>query len=119
MLRASGWGFFLRARGRTIMTTSVSPTTFALDERARGETPLPSWNESPTKQSLINFVREVSTTGDPQFVKPEDRIAVFDNDGTLWSEQPMPFQLAFIFDRLRALAPQHPEWKDKPLYAAV
>jgi hypothetical protein len=101
------------------MTTFVSPTALALDERARGETALPSWNEGPTKQSIINFVREVSATGGPQFVKPEDRIAVFDNDGTLWSEQPMYFQLAFVFDRLKALAPQHPEWKDKPLYAAV
>jgi phosphoglycolate phosphatase-like HAD superfamily hydrolase len=61
----------------------------------------------------------VTTTGHPQFVKPEERIAVFDNDGTLWSEQPMYFQFAFVLDRLKALAPQHPEWKDKPLYAAV
>jgi phosphoglycolate phosphatase-like HAD superfamily hydrolase len=61
----------------------------------------------------------VTKTGDPRFVKPEERIAVFDNDGTLWSEMPAYFQLAFVFDRVKALAPQHPEWKDKPLYAAV
>jgi len=61
----------------------------------------------------------VTATGDPQFVKPEARIAVFDNDGTLWSEQPMMFQFAFAIDRLKALAPQHPEWKDKKTLAAV
>jgi len=61
----------------------------------------------------------VTTSGGPSFVKPEERIAVFDNDGTLWSEQPFYFQLAFVFDRMKTMAPQHPEWKDNPLYAAV
>jgi phosphoglycolate phosphatase-like HAD superfamily hydrolase len=61
----------------------------------------------------------VTAAGGPEFVKPEQRIAVFDNDGTLWSEQPMYFQLAFVLDRLKAMAPQHPEWKDNPLVAAV
>ena len=97
----------------------MSPTTLASEERAQAEAPLPSWNEGPTKQNILNFVRRVTTTGDAHFVKPEERIAVFDNDGTLWSEMPAYFQLAFVFDRLKALAPQHPEWKDKPLYAAV
>ena len=60
-----------------------------------------------------------ATIGGPQFVKPEERIAVFDNDGTLWSEQPFYFQLVFVLDRMKALAPQHPEWKDNPLYSAV
>jgi phosphoglycolate phosphatase-like HAD superfamily hydrolase len=80
---------------------------------------LPSWNEGPTKQSVVDFVRVVTTAGGPQFVKPEERIAVFDNDGTLWSEQPGYFQFAFVLDRLKAMAPQHPEWKDNPLLAAV
>jgi phosphoglycolate phosphatase-like HAD superfamily hydrolase len=84
-----------------------------------GSDPLPSWNESPTKQSVINFVRGVTTAGDPRFVKSEERIAVFDNDGTLWSEMPFYFQFAFVLDRMKAMAPQHPEWKDNPLYAAV
>ncbi len=101
------------------MTTSVSPTSLALDEHARGDTQLPSWNEGPAKQSILSFIREVTTIGNPQFVKPEERVAVFDNDGTLWSEQPTYFQLAFVIDRLKAMAPQHPEWKDNPLYAAV
>jgi hypothetical protein len=101
------------------VTTAVNPTTLAFEEYAKGEAPLPSWNEGSTKQSIMSFVRGVTTTGDVHFVKPEERIAVFDNDGTLWSERPAYFQLAFVFDRLKALAPQHPEWKDKPLYAAV
>jgi phosphoserine phosphatase len=81
--------------------------------------PLPSWNEGSTKKSILEFVRGVTTAGGPSFVKPEERIAVFDNDGTLWSEQPIAFQLAFVFDRLKAMAPRHPEWKDNPLFMAV
>src|SRR5271170_4707979 len=103
----------------TIMTTVISPTTRELGEYPSGQAPLPSWNEGSAKQSIIDFVRSVTTAGHPQFVKPEERIAVFDNDGTLWSEMPAYFQLAFVFDRLKALFPQHPEWKDKPLYTAV
>ncbi len=101
------------------MTTSISPTTLASEEQAHAEGSLPSWNEGSAKQSIINFVRRVTTTGDDHFVKPEERVAVFDNDGTLWSEMPAYFQLAFTFDRLKVLAPQHPEWRDNPLYAAV
>jgi phosphoserine phosphatase len=85
----------------------------------RSGDPLPSWNEGSTKQNILNFVREVTTLGDPHFVQPEERIAVFDNDGTLWSEQPFYFQFAFVLDRMKAMAPQHPEWTDNPLYAAV
>ena len=84
-----------------------------------GSDPLPSWNEGSTKQSILDFVRGVTTAGDPLFVKPEDRIAVFDNDGTLWSEQPLYFQLMFALDRIKVLAPQHPEWKDKEPFASL
>jgi len=101
------------------MTAPMSPPILAFGEYAQGQAPLPSWNEGSAKQSIVNFVRAVTTAGGPQFVKPEERIAVFDNDGTLWSEQPMYFQLAFVLDRLKAMAPQHPEWKDNPLVAAV
>jgi phosphoglycolate phosphatase-like HAD superfamily hydrolase len=94
-------------------------TTLESVEHTQGRAPLDSWNAGAAKESILNFVRGVTTSGDPQFVKPEERIAVFDNDGTLWSEQPMYFQLAFVLDRLKAMAPQHPEWKDKPLVAAV
>jgi len=98
------------------MMTLTSPTTLAF---GAGPAPLPSWNEGPTKQSILNFVREVTTAGSPQFVIPEERIAVFDNDGTLWCEMPFYIQLAFVFDRMKAMAPQHPEWKDNLIYAAV
>jgi len=70
-----------------------------------------SWNEGPAQAAITSFVARVTTEGGPDFVPPADRIAVFDNDGTLWAEQPMYFQLAFALDRVKALAPQHPEWK--------
>jgi phosphoglycolate phosphatase-like HAD superfamily hydrolase len=75
--------------------------------------PLPSWNDGPAKQSIISFVEKVTKPGSPDFVPVPERIAVFDNDGTLWAEQPLYFQLVFAFDRVKALAPQHPEWKEK------
>jgi len=101
------------------MTTSISPTALELGEYPPGQDPLPSWNEGSAKQSILDFVRGVTTAGDVHFVKTDARIAVFDNDGTLWSEMPAYFQLAFVFDRLKVLAPQHPEWRDNPLYSAV
>ena len=106
-------------KAKTIVTTTISPTILAPGEYAIEQDPLPSWNEGPTKQSIVDFVRGVTTAGGPHFVKLEERIAVFDNDGTLWSEQPIYFQFAFVLDRMKAMAPQHPEWKDNPLYAAV
>jgi hypothetical protein len=81
--------------------------------------PLPSWNEGKNKQSIINFVNEVTDEKLSNFVKPGDRIATFDNDGTLWSEQPYYFQLQFALDRVKVLAPEHPEWNDNPLFKAV
>lgn len=78
---------------------------------AQTQDPLPSWNETATKAAIIEFVEKVSSKGSPDFVPPEDRIATFDNDGTLWCEQPIYTQLAFAFDRVKALAPEHPEWK--------
>jgi phosphoserine phosphatase len=81
--------------------------------------PLPSWNDGPAKQSLIDFVTKVTTDSGPDYVKPEDRIATFDNDGTLWAEQPMYVQAQFLIDRVRALAPQHPEWQTKEPFAAL
>jgi hypothetical protein len=80
--------------------------------------PLPSWNEGPTRHAIVAFVTGVTTKGD-RYVAPAERIAVFDNDGTLWSEQPMYVQLAFALDRVKELAPQHPEWKEKQPFKAV
>jgi len=80
---------------------------------------LPSWNEGQTKQSIVEFVQKVTDQASEQFVPAPDRIAVFDNDGTLWSEQPYYFQLAFALDRIKDLAPEHPEWKVKQPFKAV
>ncbi|MGZ8416554.1 MAG: haloacid dehalogenase-like hydrolase, partial [Methyloceanibacter sp.] len=81
--------------------------------------PLPSWNDGATKQSIIDFVTKVTTEGGPDFVKPEERIATFDNDGTLWIEQPMYNQFVFAMDEVKAQANQHPEWKDKEPFKSV
>ena len=81
--------------------------------------PLPTWNEGQVKQSIISFVEAVTVETSPDFIKSADRIAVFDNDGTLWAEQPYYFQLQFAIDRVKALAPEHPEWKENKLIQAV
>lgn len=81
--------------------------------------PLPSWNEGPAKKSITDFVSAVTTETSADFIKPADRIAVFDNDGTLWAEQPYYFQLQFALDRVKELAPKHPEWKKNPVLHAV
>lgn len=91
------------------LTTSVAQTT----------DPLPSWNDGKTKQAIVNFVAKVTKEGSPDFVPVAGRIATFDNDGTLWAEQPIYFQFAFALDRVKALAPQHPEWKDKEPFASL
>jgi len=81
--------------------------------------PLPSWNDGPAKQSIISFVEKVTKEGSPAFVPPAERIATFDNDGTLWCEQPLPVQLYFVLDRVKALAPQHPEWTTQEPFASL
>ena len=80
---------------------------------------LPSWNDGVAKQAIIDFVKRVAQNGSPNFISPAERIVVFDNDGTLWAEQPFYFQGLFVFDHVRALAPRHPEWKDKQPFKAV
>ena len=81
--------------------------------------PLPSWNDTPTKQAIVAFVESVATEGSPDFVPPAERIATFDNDGTLWSELPIYFQLQFAIDRVKATAAEHPEWKTQQPFQAV
>jgi len=75
--------------------------------------PLPSWNDSPSKKAIVDFVAKVTQAGGPDFVPVSERIATFDNDGTLWAEQPIYVQAAFALDRVKALASQHPEWKQQ------
>jgi phosphoglycolate phosphatase-like HAD superfamily hydrolase len=86
---------------------------------ARAADPLPSWNDGPAKQSIVTFVEKVTTPGSPDFVPVAERIATFDNDGTLWSEKPLPVQVYFALDRVKTLAPQHPEWKTKEPFASI
>ena len=80
---------------------------------------LPSWNDGKAKQSITAFVEKVTTPGSVDFMPVPARIATFDNDGTLWCEKPLPVQLYFAFDRVRALAPQHPEWQTKEPFASI
>ena len=81
--------------------------------------PLASWNDGTAKQAIVDFVAAVTDTGGPDYVPPAERIAVFDNDGTLWSEKPAYFQLLFAIDHIKVLAPQHPEWKTQQPFKAV
>jgi hypothetical protein len=81
--------------------------------------PLPSWNDGPAKQSIIAFVEKVTKPGSSDFVPVSERIATFDNDGTLWCEEPLPVQLFFVIDRVKALAPQHPEWTTTEPFASL
>ncbi len=81
--------------------------------------PLPSWNDGDVKQSIVDFVDRVTNPASPDFVPEAERIATFDNDGTLWAEQPLYFQLFFAIDRVKALAPEHPEWAEQQPFKAV
>jgi phosphoglycolate phosphatase-like HAD superfamily hydrolase len=92
---------------------------FAFGAAARAGDPLPSWNDRPTKQAIVAFVDKVTKDGSPDFVKPDDRIATFDNDGTLWVEQPIYTQVMFAFDRVAAVAKDKPELKDVEPFKAI
>ena len=95
-----------------IAAAVVATSAFAAD-------PLPSWSETGPKKAIVQFVQTVTNKNSPDFVPREKRIAAFDNDGTLWAEQPLYFQFFFAMDRIKALAPQHPEWNTKEPYASV
>ncbi|MGI0486783.1 HAD family hydrolase, partial [Pantanalinema rosaneae CENA516] len=92
---------------------SPFPTSLSMTD------PLPSWNDGVAKQAILDFVAKVTTPNCSSFVPPSDRIAVFDNDGTLWVEQPLYVQAFFVFDRVQQLAPQHPEWQTQEPFASV
>jgi hypothetical protein len=100
-------------------TIAVLTIAFASLTTARAQDPLPSWNDTAPKKAIVSFVEKVTKEGSPDFVPPAERIATFDNDGTLWCEKPLPVQLFFTLDRVKALAPQHPEWKTKEPFASV
>ncbi|MGI9521528.1 MAG: haloacid dehalogenase-like hydrolase, partial [Hyphomicrobiaceae bacterium] len=86
---------------------------------AVAQDPLPSWNDGAAKSEIINFVTAVTTRDGPDYVTPAERIATFDNDGTLWGEQPVYVQLAFALDRIKAMAPDRPEWQHTEPFKSV
>lgn len=94
-----------------VLITAFAAGAFADD--------LPSWNDTAPKQAIVDFVDRTTRAGSPDYVEPSERIAVFDNDGTLWAEQPIYFQLAFAIDRIAALAPQHPDWEQKQPFKGI
>jgi hypothetical protein len=96
-----------------LLTWALSPTALAQAD------PLPSWNDGTSKARIVAFVEAVTKTGGKDFVAPAERIAVFDNDGTLWAEQPVYFQAMFIRDRVKALAANNPKWKTQQPYASL
>jgi hypothetical protein len=104
---------------RLFLATATALFLFCTTSTAHPADPLPSWNDGKSKQSIVAFVEKVTTNGSPDFVAPDNRIATFDNDGTLWAEQPMYFQLLFALERVKTLAPQHPEWKDQEPFASL
>jgi phosphoserine phosphatase len=102
------------ARAATVILIAASSTGPSLAQE-----PLPSWNDTAPRKAIVAFVERVTKQGSPDFVPPAERIATFDNDGTLWAEQPLYFQILFAIDRVKALAPQHPEWATKEPYASL
>jgi len=112
----------LRVRVRRLRLSGAAASMLLLVASAAAfaqSDPLPSWNDGAAKKSITDFVTRVTTQGSPAFVPPPERIATFDNDGTLWAEQPIYFQLAFALDRVKALSAQHPEWKGKEPFASL
>ena len=109
-------GILISARDGTLAVGAA--LLFAVSAQAQGD-PLPSWNDTEPKAAIIAFVEKVTTENTPDFVPEMERIAVFDNDGTLWTEQPMYVQLAFALDRVKSMAFEHPEWKDTQPFKAV
>jgi phosphoserine phosphatase len=103
----------------SLLVRSGIAAVLAACSTARTSDPLPSWNQGSSKQAVMAFVTEVTTVGGPGFVPADQRVAVFDNDGTLWAEQPAYAQIAFAIDRVKALAPQHPEWRERQPFKGV
>lgn len=106
---------------KTILAAFVLAILVACAQLAAAQPadPLPSWNDGKAKTAIIDFVKKVTREGSPDFVPVPERIATFDNDGTLWAEKPLYFQIYFILDRIKAMAPQHPEWKTQEPFASI
>jgi hypothetical protein len=128
MMRRVGHAWFMAALALVWASICALPLTVSLTLTGCADTgsaqgvaadPLPSWHDGAAKHAIQKFVADVTRAGSSGFVPPAQRIAVFDNDGTLWSEQPMPFQLVFLLDQVKAAAPNHPEWKSNPAFKAL
>ncbi|WP_165067893.1 HAD family hydrolase [Paludisphaera rhizosphaerae] len=104
---------------RNTLQLFVAVATFAVASPVLSAEPLPSWNEGSAKRAILEFVERATKQGGPEFIPPADRIAVFDNDGTLWSEKPVYVQAAFAVDRIKALAANHPEWKETQPFKGI
>jgi len=102
-----------------LVTLAAGVAQAADPAKAATNDPLASWNQGSAKKAIVDFVANATKEGSPGFVPHPERIAVFDNDGTLWAEQPMYFQFAFALDRVKALAPQHPEWQTQEPFASL
>jgi phosphoglycolate phosphatase-like HAD superfamily hydrolase len=105
----------LSGPGMILLLVSI----WAFSAQSRAQSPLASWNDTPSRSAILGFVERVTNPESPDFVPPAQRIAVFDNDGTLWSEQPMYVQLAFVLDRVQALADQNPHWRQQQPFKSV
>jgi phosphoglycolate phosphatase-like HAD superfamily hydrolase len=105
--------------GALIPTTVVPVEAASKTAESAGEDVLSSWNDCPTKTAILDYVADVTNISSPSHVRPEERIAVFDNDGTLCCEQPSPFMLLFMKDRVEDLAPYHPEWKSEEPFSSL
>jgi phosphoglycolate phosphatase-like HAD superfamily hydrolase len=112
---------FVRALARAVRygLLSLFAAAWLVAAHAQQADPLPSWNEGASKARILAFVQAVTDKSGKEFVPPGERVATFDNDGTLWAEQPLYFQFRFMLDQLEAAAPKHPEWKDDPAFTAL
>jgi len=102
-----------------LLTVFISACSVNTGSKESVKDPLPSWNEGRTKSSIVNFVIEITDKNSDGFVEVKDRIAVFDNDGNLWSEKPVYFQMLFAIERLKLLAPEHPEWETEQPFKSI
>ena len=109
----------MKLSGKFTIVGSMAVVVASAGTIIRADDPLPAWNDTAPKKAIVAFVEKVTKEGSPDFVPPEERMATFDNDGTLWAEQPIYFQFTFAIDRVKALAPQHLEWKKQQPFAAV
>src|SRR5215469_12611604 len=98
---------------KTVLALAVFLVLMSEGSTQSSPDPPPSWNDGSAKRAVLDFISRITTQGSKDFVPEAERIATFDNDGTLWVEQPMYTQMAFALDRVKQLAPEHPEWKDK------